>query len=318
MARTRFRSDAGLTTRMTSVMFLLGAVFVALIVVLMFVLPSAWAPIIGIIGIGVAWGQWYFSDTVAMKAMRAREVTPEEAPELHQMIDRLCALADMPKPRVGVADMNVPNAFATGRSPNRSVVCVTTGILGMLTADEMEAVLAHELSHVAHRDVTVMTIASTAGIVAGMLTRGAQYGALFGGGRRDNNNNGGLPVWLVVLVVSLVVYAVSFFLTRLLSRYRELCADRSGAYLTMKPRALGSALQKIAGGMNAIPNADLRASSSMNAFFIAPAIKGVSLSQLTSTHPSLEQRLQQLAKIEADLSRPVDGPVDGQEGPPAL
>lgn len=314
MARTRFGSDAGLTARMTSVMFLLGAIFVGLIVILMFVLPVGWTPIIGIIGIGIAWGQWYFSDTVAMKGMRAREVTPQEAPELHQMIDRLCALADMKKPRVGIADISVPNAFATGRSPDRSVVCVTTGILGLLTADEMEAVLAHELSHVAHRDVTVMTIASTAGIVAGMLTRGAQYGAWFGGGRRDNNNSGGLPIWLVVLVVSLVVYAVSFFLTRLLSRYRELCADRSGAYLTLKPRALASALQKISGGMNAIPTADLRASSPMNAFFIAPAIKGVSLSQLTSTHPSLEQRLQQLAKIEADLSRPVEG----TEGPPAL
>ncbi len=309
MARTRFAPDSGLTVRMTSVMFLLGAVFVALVVVLMFVLPAQWAPIIGIIGIGIAWGQWYFSDTVAMKAMRAREVTPEEAPELHAMIDRLVALADMPKPRVGVADMSVPNAFATGRSPERSVVCVTTGILGLLTADEMEAVLAHELSHVAHRDVTVMTIASTAGIVAGMLTRGAQYGALFGGGgRRDNNNNNGVPVWLVVLVVSLVVYAVSFFLTRLLSRYRELCADRSGAYLTMKPQALATALQKISGGMAAVPDRDLRASSSMNAFFIAPAIKGVSLSQLTSTHPSLEQRLEQLAKIQAELGRPADGP----------
>jgi heat shock protein HtpX len=314
MARTRFGSDTGLTARMTSVMFLLGAIFVALIVVLMFVLPAQLTPLIAVIGLGIAWGQWYFSDTVAMKAMRAREVTPEEAPELHQMIDRLCALADMPKPRVGVADVKVPNAFATGRSPERSVVCVTTGILGMLTADEMEAVLAHELSHVAHRDVTVMTIASTAGIMAGMLSRGAQYGAFFGGGRRDNNNQGGLPIWLVVLVVSLVVYAVSFFLTRLLSRYRELCADRSGAYLTMKPRALATALQKISNGMNAIPTADLRASSAMNAFFIAPAIKGVSLSQLTSTHPSLEQRLEQLAKIEAELSRPVDG----AGGPPAL
>jgi heat shock protein HtpX len=237
-----------------------------------------------------------------MRAMRAREVTPEEAPELHAMIDRLCALADMPKPRVGVADISVPNAFATGRSPQRSVVCVTTGILGLLTADEMEAVLAHELSHVAHRDVTVMTIASTAGIVAGMLTRGAQYGALFGG-RRSSNDNGGAFGFIAILGVSLVVYAVSFFLTRLLSRYRELCADRSGAYLTMKPRHLATALQKISGGMNAIPTADLRASSSMNAFFIAPAIKGVSLSQLTSTHPSLEQRLEQLAKIEAELSR---------------
>ena len=307
MARTRFTSDTGLTVRMTSVMFLLGGIFVALVVVLMLVMPVQYAPIIGLIGIGIAWGQWYFSDTVAMKAMRAREVTPEQAPELHAMIDRLVALADMPKPRVGVADMDVPNAFATGRSPERSVVCVTTGILGLLTADEMEAVLAHELSHVAHRDVTVMTIASTAGIVAGMLTRGAQYGALFGGGRRNNDNNG-VPVWLLVLVVSLVVYAVSFFLTRLLSRYRELCADRSGAYLTMKPQALATALQKISGGMSAVPEKDLRATSSMNAFFIAPAIKGVSLSQLTSTHPSLEQRLEQLARIQAELSRPVDGP----------
>jgi heat shock protein HtpX len=313
MARTRFASDLGLTARMTSVMFLLGGVFVALVVAVMLYLPRGFAPIIAVIAIGIAWGQWYFSDTVAMRAMRAREVTPAEAPELHQMIDRLCALADMPKPRVGVADVNVPNAFATGRSPDRSVVCVTTGILGMLTADEMEAVLAHELSHVAHRDVTVMTIASTAGIVAGMLSRGAQWGAFFGGGRRDNDN-GGAPAWIVILVVSLLVYAISFFLTRLLSRYRELCADRSGAYLTMKPRALATALQKISSGMNAIPTADLRASSSMNAFFIAPAIKGVSLSQLTSTHPSLEQRLQQLATIEAQLSRPVDG----RDGPTPL
>jgi heat shock protein HtpX len=307
MARTRFASDTGLTVRMTSVMFLLGAVFVALIVALLFVLPPQWAPIIAIIGIAIAWGQWYFSDTVAMKAMRAREVTPEQAPELHAMIDRLCALADMPKPRVGVADIPIPNAFATGRSPQRSVVCVTTGILGLLTADEMEAVLAHELSHVAHRDVTVMTIASTAGIVAGMLTRGAQYGALFGG-RRSNNDNSGAFAFVAVLGISLLVYAISFFLTRLLSRYRELCADRSGAYLTMKPQALASALQKISGGMSAIPERDLRATSSMNAFFIAPAIKGVSLSQLTSTHPSLEQRLEQLARIQAELGRPADGP----------
>jgi heat shock protein HtpX len=303
MARTRFVGDAGLTARMTTVIFLLGALFVGIIAVLIAIMPAGWAPIIGVIGLGVVWFQWYQSDTVAMKAMRAREVSREQAPELHDMIERLCALADMPKPRVGVADTDLPNAFATGRSPQRSVVVVTTGILRRLDAEELEGVLAHELSHVAHRDVLVMTVASSAGIVAGMLTRGAQYGAIFGGNRRDNNN--GLPVWLVVLVVSLVTYAISFLLLKLLSRYRELSADRSGAYLTMKPHALASALQKITGEINQIPDRDLRAANAMNAFFIAPAVRGVSLRTLTSTHPSLEQRLEQLARIQAELDRPV-------------
>jgi heat shock protein HtpX len=302
MARSRFIKDVGLTVRMTTVMFLLGALFVALVVTLMYSFQQ-WAFIIGIGGIGVAFYQWWSSDKVAMRAMRAREVTPEQAPELHGMIDRLCALADMPKPRVGISDVDIPNAFATGRSPNRAVVCVTTGILDKLTAEELEGVLAHELSHVAHRDVLVMTVASSAGIVAAMLTRGAQFGAL-GMGRSRNNNNGA-PAYLVALVVSLVVYAISFFLTRLLSRYRELCADRSGAYLTQKPGALASALQKITGEMATIPSRDLRAASAMNAFFIAPAISGASLKTLTSTHPSLEQRLEQLARIQAELGRPT-------------
>lgn len=300
MARTRFVGDAGLTARMTTVIFLLGALFVGIVAVLIAIMPAGWAPIIGVIALGIVWFQWYNSDSVAMKAMRAREVTPEQAPELHAMIDRLCVLADMPKPRVGVADTELPNAFATGRSPGHSAVVVTTGILKRLTAEELEGVLAHELSHVAHRDVLVMTVASSAGIVASMLTRGAQYGAIFGGNRRDSN---GLPVWLVVLVVSLITYAVSFFLLKLLSRYRELSADRAGAYLTMKPEALASALQKITGEINTIPDKDLRASQAMNAFFIAPAVKGVSLRTLTSTHPTLEQRLEQLAKIRAELDR---------------
>ncbi|WP_254185100.1 M48 family metalloprotease [Nocardioides panacis] len=227
------------------------------------------------------------------------------------MIDRLCALADMPKPRVAIAYTDMPNAFATGRSPQHSSVCVTTGILDKLTAEEMEGVLAHELSHVAHRDVLVMTLAASAGIAAGMLTRGAQYGMLFGGGgdRRggNNNNNNGPPFWLIALVISLVVYAVSFFLTRLLSRYRELCADRSGAYLTQKPSALASALTKISGEVASIPSKDLREVQSMNAFFITPAISGMGFKTLTSTHPSLEQRLEQLAKVSAELGKPMDG-----------
>jgi heat shock protein HtpX len=181
---------------------------------------------------------------------------------------------------------------------------VTTGILGRLTAEELEGVLAHELSHVAHRDVLVMTVAASAGILAGMLTRGAQYGGMFGG-RRSNNNSNGLPVWLVVLLVSLVVYAISFLLLKLLSRYRELSADRAGAHLTMKPAALASALQKITGEMAAIPRKDLRASNAMNAFFFAPALSGAGARSLLSTHPPLEQRLEQLARIQAELGRPT-------------
>ena len=297
MARTRFVHDTGLTVRMTTVMFLLGAVFVALVVGLMFAVDSlGLSLLIGVAGIGVAFFQWYRSDTVAMRAMGAREVTPEQAPELHGMIDRLCAMADMPKPRVAIADTDMPNAFATGRSPERSVVCVTTGILHTLTAEELEAVLAHELSHVAHRDVLVMTVASSAGIVAGMVMRGAQWGAL------GRNKMGGLYV-LAVLAVSLIIYAISFLLLRLLSRYRELSADRAGAYLTQRPSALASALTKVSGEMNAVPERDLRAAQPMNAFFFTPAIRGMTLGTLTATHPPLQQRLDQLARIAANLGQ---------------
>ena len=302
MPRSRFIKDRGLTARMTTVMFLLGLLFVVLIVAVMFVGAQyggmGFAILIGLAGIGVAFYQWWNSDKMAMKAMRAYEVSPEQMPELHGVIDRLCALAEIPKPRVGISELDIPNAFATGRSPDRAVVCVTTGIMGKLTPEELEGVLAHELSHVAHRDVLVMTVAASAGIVAGMLMQGSQYGAIFG--RRDKN---GAAFFFITLIISVVVYAVSFFLLRLLSRYRELCADRAGAYLTMKPAALASALQKISGEMASIPQKDLRASKAMNAFFIAPAVSGASLKTLTSTHPSLEQRLEQLARIQAELGR---------------
>lgn len=314
MSRSRFAHDTGLTVRMTTVMFLLGALFVGFMVVLMWIAIQAGyaglVPVIALIGIGMAWYQWYNSDKVALRAMRARVVTPEQAPELHGMIQRLCTLADMPMPKVAIADTSLPNAFATGRSPERSAVCVTTGIMQTLTAEELEGVLAHELSHVAHRDVLVMTIASSAGVVAGMITQVGQYGLFFGGGgRRDDDDEGmgGGAALILALVVSLVVYAVSFVLTRMLSRYRELCADRSGALLTQQPQALASALVKISGEMSVLPQKDLREVSSMNTFFIAPAVKGVSLRTLTSTHPSLEQRLEQLSEVAAELGRPFDG-----------
>ncbi len=304
---TRFVKDHGLTARMTLTMFVLGLVFVGLIVGLMFAVQNVGlAMIIGLIGLGIAWYQWYNSDKVALKAMRARIVAPHEAPELHAMVDRLCAMADMPKPTVAIAYTDLPNAFATGRSPSHSAVCVTTGILDRLTVDELEGVLAHELSHVAHRDVMVMTLASSAAIITGMVLRGAQYGGLgmLGGRSRDNN---ALPVWLLVLLVSIVVYAISFLAIKLLSRYRELAADLAGAFLTGNPSALDSALTKITGDMSAIPQRDLRAAQSMNAFFIAPAASGISWKTLTSTHPSLEQRLEQLAKVATELGRPLDG-----------
>src|SRR5680860_250497 len=275
MASNRFIKDAGLTARMTLVMFLLGALFVALIVGLMYAVQGI-AVFIGIAGLGIAFYQWYNSDKMALRAMRAREVAPHEAPELHGMIDRLCAMADMPKPRVAISYTDMPNAFATGRSPSRSAVCVTTGIMDKLTTEELEGVLAHELSHVAHRDVLVMTLASSAGIIAGMITQGAQFGGLGMMGRSRNNDSGGAVGLVIALVISLVVYAISFFLVRLLGRYRELCADRSGAYLTQKPSALASALTKITGDIAAIPSRDLRSAKTMNAFFIAPAISGAS------------------------------------------
>ncbi len=299
MAQTRFRSDAGLTARMTIVMLLLGGLYVTVAAGLIAYGVSAVAVLIfaGLAGLG----QWYFSDKLATMAMRAREVSPAEAPELHGMIDRLCALADMPKPRVAISDTDVPNAFATGRSPEHSVVCVTTGILRRLNKEELEGVLSHELSHVAHRDVAVMTIAGFLGIVAGLVMR---WGLYFGGGRRDNRDSGA-PAFLVIWLGSIVVYLISFLLTRVLSRYRELCADRSGAYLTGKPSALASALTKISGDMARIPSRDLREAQAFNAFFFAPALNAQSIGGLFSTHPSVDTRLEQLARISADLSRPT-------------
>jgi heat shock protein HtpX len=283
---------------MALVMLILGGLYVTVCAWL--IASGASAGVVIFIAAALGLGQWYFSDKLAMLSMGAREVTPEQAPELHGMIDRLCALADMPKPRVAIAETDMPNAFATGRSPNKSVVCVTTGILRRLDAEELEGVISHELSHVAHRDVLVMTIAGFLGVMAGLVVR---WGFYFGGGRRNDNNGG--PAFIVIWLVSMVVYAISFLLTRLLSRYRELSADRSGAYLTGKPSALASALTKISGEMARIPTRDLREAQAMNAFFFAPAIKGAEIQGLFSTHPPLERRLDQLAKISADLSGPV-------------
>lgn len=301
MARTRFPPDRGLATRMVATMFLLGLVYVAFIGVLAAV-GTSFIVVLLIAG-GLLFAQYAYSDRIALFSMRARVVEPGDAPRLHGIVDRLCALADMPKPRIAVADTDLPNAFATGRDPHHAVVAVTTGLMRRLDEGELEAVLAHELSHVAHRDVMVMTIAGFLGVAAGMLTRVVLYTGMYGG-RRSRDQ--GPPVFLVIVLVSMVVYAVSFLLTRVLSRYRELSADRGGATLTGRPSTLASALVKISGEMSRIPTRDLRAAEPLNAFFFTPAISpGFSLSSLFSTHPPLERRLEQLARLERAQGGPV-------------
>ncbi|WP_049571602.1 zinc metalloprotease HtpX [Streptomyces sp. SBT349] len=298
MARTRYAPDRGLTRRMVLTMFLIGLLYVVLTGVLIAALGKAWPLVVVLVG-GLFAAQFWFSDRIAAFSMGAREVTPEQAPELHGAVDRLCALADLPKPRVAIADSDVPNAFATGRSQKKSLVCATTGLMRRLEPEELEGVLAHELSHVAHRDVAVMTIAAFLGVLAGLITRMALWTGILGRGSRNNN-----VLLLLIPLVSAVVYVISFLLTRLLSRYRELSADRAGALLTGRPSALASALTKVSGQMARIPTRDLRRAEPFNAFFFAPALaSGGAMSRLLSSHPTLEQRLDRLGRLSAELGR---------------
>jgi heat shock protein HtpX len=292
--KTRFAPDRGLSSRMLITGFLLGLLYVGFVALLIALTKSAVLAVV--IAGGALFVQYWFSDRIALYAMHGRIVTPEEAPQLHGAIDRLCALADMPKPRVAIADVDMPNAFATGRNPKNAVVCVTTGIMRRLDDDELEGVLSHELSHVAHRDVAVMTIASFLGVLAGLITRFGLYGGL----GRNRDQNAALVV-LTIVAVSILVYAISFLLTRALSRYRELAADRAGAMLTGRPSTLASALTKISGDIARIPSRDLREAQAFNAFFFAPALSGQSVASLFSTHPSLETRLERLGTLSRQL-----------------
>ncbi|MGW2699353.1 zinc metalloprotease HtpX [Streptomyces sp. NPDC001340] len=294
--QSRFRSDRRLTVRMTVTMFLLGLLYVAFVAALIVLLKS-WLLVVVLVG-AMFVAQFWFSDRIAMFAMRGRVVEREEYPELHAVVDRLCAIADMPKPVVAVSSMDMPNAFATGRNPDHAVVCVTTGLLRRLEPAELEGVLAHELSHVAHKDVAVITIASFLGVIAGLIVRFAFYSQLFGG-RRDQNT---AVVFAVVMGVSAAVYALSFLLIRALSRYRELAADRAAALLTGRPSALASALTKVSGDIARIPTEDLRTAQAFNAFYFTPATgKEPGIERFFSTHPTLEQRLEQLGRISAEL-----------------
>lgn len=304
MKRKAYGRDAGLSARMLLTGGLLGLLYVAFGAVLISYLNVGFVPMLVIVG-AIALFQYYTSDRIALMASGAKVVDREQAPELHDMVERLCAMADLPKPKVAVIETDIPNAFATGRSPKHSAVAVTTGLWNRLEPREVEGVVAHELSHIANRDVLIMTLASFFAMLAGLIAR---WGFLFGGGGRDRG--GGAPVWLIVFVVSIVTYILSFILIRTISRYREYAADRGAALITGAPEYLMSALQRIASGISQIPQRDLRQVESMNAFFIIPtSMKSMSaksaLGALFSTHPPLEKRLAALARIAQEMGKPI-------------
>lgn len=302
MAR-RIGTDWNLQTRMFVTMLLLAALYLAFGDVLLHY-GFGFAPMAVILG-GLALAQYYYSDRLVLLSTRARLVSPAEAPELHTIVDRLAAQADLPKPRVAVVDTPVPNAFATGRDPKHAVIAATTGLMQRLTPQETEAVLAHEMTHVLNRDMTVMTLASFFATIAAYIVQmsfwfglGGGFGGGFGGGRgRDEGDN---P--MLIYVVSIAVWIISYFLMNALSRYREYAADRGSALLTGAPEQLASALMKISSGTNRVPRRDLRRTEALNAFFIVPMLSSESLFELFATHPTLEHRLAQLRRIEQEMA----------------
>jgi heat shock protein HtpX len=289
---TSFGRDTGLQARMLVTMFLLGAVY-ALLVGVLFAAGTNGITILLIAG-GLLALQFFASDKLALRAMGAHQVSPQEAPQLHAMIERLCVQADLPKPKIYVMNTSMPNAFAMGRSQKNASVCATTGIMELLSPSELEGVMAHELTHVINRDVMVMTLAAFFASLASLIV---QFGFFFGGG--DDDDEG--PGIFAIILVSLAVYVVSFFLMQALSRYREFAADRGAAVITGRPSALASALLKISGTMQRIPQTDLRAHAEMNAFYIFPASAKHSVFNLFSTHPPIEKRIAALERLEAQL-----------------
>jgi heat shock protein HtpX len=285
---------------------LLGLLYVVFALVLFYYLNVGVAGML-IIVIGLAVVQYWTSDKLALAASGAKIVSAQEAPELHAMVERLCAMADLPKPRIAIVPSDVPNAFATGRNPKHAAVAVTEGLWRRLEPREVEAVLAHELSHVANRDVLIMTVASFFAMLAALLTRWGMYMGMFGGfgERRDSNGNNQVPVWLIVFLVALVTYVISYVLIRTLSRYREYAADRGSALITGAPENLMSALQKIASGITQIPQRDLREVAGMNAFFIVPTNWRQQVGELFMDHPPMEKRLAALAEIAREMGKPV-------------
>src|SRR4051794_15778138 len=302
MKRKSFGRDFQLSLRMVATTGLLGFLYVIFALVLFRLFNVGLVPMLVII-VGIAFVQYYTSDKLALAASGAKEVSREQAPDLHAMVERLCALADLPKPKIAVIPTDVPNAFATGRNPKHAAVAVTEGLWRRLEPQEIEGVLAHELSHVANRDVLVMTLASFFAMLAALLTRVGLYGGMFSGGGR--NRDGGAPAWLIIFLVSIATYIISFVLIRTISRYREYAADRGSALITGAPEQLMSALQKIASDMIRIPQRDLRRVGGMNAFFIPPTNVNPSAGDLSPPPPPLEKRLARLAEIAQEMGRPV-------------
>jgi len=306
MARpAQFGRDTGLQFRMLLTMFLLGLVYVVFAGVIF--AAGGGAVAIALFAAAMLSIQFFASDKLALRAMGAKEVSPAEAPELHAMIDRLCIQADIPKPRIAVANTDMPNAFAMGRSQKHATVCATTGILNLLSPAELEGVMAHEITHIVNRDVAIMTMASFFASIASMIVQfGFFFGGGFAGGDRDGDDDN--PSFMVVILVSILVYVVSFLLMQALSRYREFAADRGASVITGRPSALSSALLKISGSMERTPTQDLRAAGELNAFFIVPAAVKNSITGLFATHPPMEKRIAALSRLEAQLqsgARPV-------------
>ncbi len=303
MKRKAYGRDVGLSTRLLLTMFTLGLVYVVFFIVMVNVLNVGIFAIVLIMG-ALAFLQYFTSDKIALLASGAKVVGPDQAPELHAMVERLAAMADVPKPRVALIPTDVPNAFATGRNQKHSVVAVTQGLWQRLEPQEIEGVLAHELTHVVNRDVAVMTIASFFSMLAAMLARFGLWGGMFSGGDRDRSS--GAPVWLIMFAVSLITYVISYILIMMISRYREYAADRGSALITGAPEHLMSALQKIASRITQIPQRDLREVAGMNAFFIVPTSVKRGAAELFMTHPPLEKRLARLAEIAREMGRPVE------------
>lgn len=294
------RRDSGLTARIILSFAILSFLYLIFLSILVYVgLDFISITVIASIMIIL---QWYFSDKIVLWSSGAKVVTREQFPKLHDVVERIVARNNLPKPKIAVINTNMPNAFATGKGPKSSVVAVTTGILDLLDIEELEGVLAHELTHIRNRDVLVLTLASVFSTVAWYLMQFGFYGGMgygYGGGSRDRNNGGGM---ILVIIGAMLTWIISFLIIRAISRYREFAADRGSAQLTGKPVKLANALMKISGTMKQVPTKDLRRVEGLNAFFIVPAVTGSTIGNLFSTHPPLEKRIQKLMEMEASMS----------------